>query len=102
MSQRNQALFWIAVISGMFALLWLLSSILLPFVAGMAVAYLLDPMADRLERSGMSRTLATSVILGVFFGLLTLLTVLLYPILVGQAISLIPTCRRCSTRRARR
>ena len=34
------------------ALLWLLSDILLPFVAGMALAYLLDPLADRLRAAG--------------------------------------------------
>ena len=36
--------------AGLRGLLWLLSEILLPFVAGMALAYLLDPLADRLER----------------------------------------------------
>ena len=39
-------------------LLWLLSDVLLPFVAGMALAYLLDPLADRLERLGVSRLVA--------------------------------------------
>ena len=32
-------------------LLWLLSDILLPFVAGIALAYLQTPLADRLERA---------------------------------------------------
>ena len=36
-------------------MLWLLSDVLLPFVAGMALAYLLDPLADRLERLGVNR-----------------------------------------------
>ena len=36
-------------------LLWMLSSVLLPFITGMAIAYFLDPTADRLERMGASR-----------------------------------------------
>ena len=39
-------------------LLWLLSPILLPFVLGMAIAYVLDPLADRLTKRGMSRLVA--------------------------------------------
>ena len=39
-------------------LLWLLSDILLPFVAGMAIAYLLDPLTDRLEALGINRLAA--------------------------------------------
>ncbi|MCW5730506.1 MAG: AI-2E family transporter [Alphaproteobacteria bacterium] len=89
MTVRNQALFWLAVVAASFLLLWLLSDILLPFIAGMAVAYLLDPLADRLERAGLSRTFATSIILGLFFGAFLLVTVLLYPVLVGQLVNLL-------------
>ena len=42
--------------------LWVFSDILLPFIMGMALAYLLDPLADRLERAGMSRFWATITI----------------------------------------
>ena len=42
--------------------LWVFSGILLPFILGMALAYLLDPVADRLERRGMSRFWATITI----------------------------------------
>ena len=41
--------------------LWILREILLPFVAGMALAYLLDPLANRLERMGVNRLVATLV-----------------------------------------
>ena len=56
----------------------LLREVLLPFVAGMALAYLLDPLANRLERLGMGRVLATLTIIalaGVAVGALTILTV---------------------------
>ena len=39
--------------------LWLLSRILLPFIAGLVLAYFLDPVADALERLGLPRLAAT-------------------------------------------
>ena len=51
--------FWLTGLAIFLVLLYLLRSILLPFVTGMAIAYLLDPLALRLQRWGMSRTLAT-------------------------------------------
>ena len=41
-------------------LLYLLRSILLPFVAGMAVAYFLDPLVQRMIRAGVPATIAKS------------------------------------------
>lgn len=84
MSRRQQFIAWAALIALFLLLLSVLSDVLLPFVAAMALAYFLDPLADRLERMGMSRTLATTVITAAFF-LLTLLTLLLLlPVLSGQ------------------
>ncbi|WP_163580269.1 AI-2E family transporter, partial [Klebsiella pneumoniae] len=60
------------------------SSILLPFVAGLVLAYFLDPVADRLERLGMSRLLATIVILILFLVTFALLLMILVPILASQ------------------
>jgi predicted PurR-regulated permease PerM len=45
----------------------LLKDVLLPFLVGMGAAYMLDPLADRLERLGLSRIAATSVITAGFF-----------------------------------
>ena len=39
--------------------LWFLGDVILPFVLGAAIAYFLDPVADRLERLGTSRAVAT-------------------------------------------
>ena len=60
------------------------SSILLPFVAGMALAYLLDPLADWFERRGFSRLAATLVILLVFLIVFVAVLLLLIPVLVDQ------------------
>ena len=59
MSMQRQLAIW-ALVIGLFILgLWLLKGILLPFVAGMAIAYLLDPLADRLESYGLSTSCRT-------------------------------------------
>lgn len=50
----------------------------------MAVAYCLDPAADRLEKWGMSRIWATSLLTLIFFIVLTLSIVLLVPLIGGQ------------------
>jgi len=84
MSRDRQSLFWIAGIVAFFFALNALSSVLLPFVAGMAVAYFLDPVADGLERRGLSRTLSTTVILLSFFVVVAWLILLLIPVLQTQ------------------
>lgn len=71
--------------------LWGLGAAIMPFILGMAIAYMLDPVADRLERMGLSRTLAVVTI--TLFTVLALIAALgwLVPLLVGQAAQLIET-----------
>lgn len=79
--------FWlIGLVVAAFAL-YELRSVLLPFVAGMAVAYMLDPLADRLERWRMSRTVATAIITVVFFLAIVLGLFLVIPLLQSQVAS---------------
>ncbi|MBT5514523.1 MAG: AI-2E family transporter [Rhodospirillaceae bacterium] len=70
-------------------LVHLLSSILMPFVAGMAVAYFLDPVADWLEEKKLSRGIATTVILLAFFILVGILLMALFPLLQRQIVELV-------------
>lgn len=86
---RRQIRFWLiaAALFGLFV--YMFSAILLPFVAGMAVAYFLDPVADRLERIGFSRTAATLVILITFVVTLTVAMIVLIPVLASQLAGLI-------------
>jgi len=83
MAPERQLRFWLVGLVVFVLLLWALSGVLLPFVAGMAVAYLLDPLTDRLERA-MPRWAATTVVL-LSFALVALLAVmLLIPLLRSQ------------------
>ena len=88
MSKERQMIFWIVGFVVAMALLNLLSSILLPFVAGMAVAYFLDPVADWLEARKFSRAVSTTIILLAFFLLVGLLITLLFPLLQRQVVDL--------------
>ena len=84
-SLRRQVVFWLLVLAFFIAFLWLFSTILLPFVAGMALAYFLDPVADWLERRGLSRMAATTLILLAFVILLVLALIIVIPLLASQA-----------------
>jgi predicted PurR-regulated permease PerM len=61
--------------------LWLLAPVLMPFALAAMLAYLGDPLADRLERAGLGRTLAVSIVFSllvlVFVGALLLLVPLI-------------------------
>jgi predicted PurR-regulated permease PerM len=48
--------FWITMLAATIAVVVLLREVLLPFVAGRVLAYLLDPLASRLERLGITRS----------------------------------------------
>jgi predicted PurR-regulated permease PerM len=85
---REQVKYW-SIAAVVFAVvLWFLGDVLLPFVLGGAIAYFLDPVADRLERMGFSRVAATAIItvIGVVAFVLLLLWVI--PSLVNQALDL--------------
>lgn len=81
---RRQISFWLAGAVVLALLLYLFSDILLPFVAGMVLAYFLDPVADRLQRLGLSRVMATVVILVTFVVVLVVALVVLVPVLATQ------------------
>lgn len=81
---RKQAFFWMFAAIVFLLFLTVFSSILLPFVAGLALAYFLDPVADWLERFGMSRLVATIVILITFVFVLVLGLIIIVPVLVTQ------------------
>jgi predicted PurR-regulated permease PerM len=84
MTLQRQLAFWIAAFATLILVLWLLSDILLPFLAGLVLAYFLDPVADAFERMGLSRLTSSLIIL--IFAILgfTLLLLLIIPVLGDQ------------------
>ena len=86
MSSTQRVLFWLGCFCATLILIFLLRGILLPFVAGMAIAYFLDPVVGRLRRIGVSRLLSTVVITLSFFALMVISLFLLIPLIEDQII----------------
>jgi predicted PurR-regulated permease PerM len=84
MTIERQLAFWVAALLVLIVALWLLSPVLLPFVAGIVLAYLLNPLARRLERFGIHRAVAGLVIIVVALAALIVIVLLLAPVLANQ------------------
>jgi predicted PurR-regulated permease PerM len=78
--------------------LWLLGDVILPFVIGGVLAYLLDPIVDRIERAGLRRVWAVVVITLGAVVLFVLASLLVIPTLVQQANLLVQTVPALSER----
>lgn len=86
---RDQLKYWGIAGAVFLVILWFTGDILLPFLIGAAIAYFLDPVADRLETLGLSRAMATAVITLLALLIFVLMALLVVPTLVNQAINLI-------------
>ncbi len=84
MTIQRQVGFWIAALVVLILFIWTFSGILLPFVAGLALAYLLDPVADRLEKLGIGRLGATLLILFLFILIFVIFMMLVVPLVVRE------------------
>ena len=80
---------WSVIIAAFIFFLRAVEPILLPFVLGMLVAYLMDPLAGYLQRLGLGRSLATGIITLGLFAILTALVVWLTPIIYQQFSTLV-------------
>lgn len=88
---RKQVMWWSIAALTLLVTLWLLGQAVLPFILGAGIAYLLDPVADRLERAGLSRTMSVVVITFAVVLAFVAIVLLVVPVLVRQATALIET-----------
>ena len=84
MTIQRQFLFWIGALILFVLAMWLVREVLLPFVAGIALAYFLNPVADRLERFGVSRMIASLIMVTLVILSFVVLALLFLPILGTQ------------------
>lgn len=94
LSANEQVRYWSIGAAVLLLAMWMMGNVLLPFITGMAIAYFLDPIADRLEAAGLSRSLATTVITLVAIFVILILLIVLIPLLVRQTaefVSALPT-----------
>lgn len=85
---RSRLRLWLLAIAGFFLFLYLIRSILLPFVVGLLAAYFLDPAMDRLRKRGWSRSAAAALITFIFFIIVASACGLLVPLMLQQLASL--------------
>ncbi|MBQ8870814.1 MAG: AI-2E family transporter [Alphaproteobacteria bacterium] len=60
--KNSNAFIWICILILFCISVYVLRSVLLPFVAGIVLGYLFDPLASRFEKWGLNRTLATILV----------------------------------------
>lgn len=86
---KEQVGYWGVALAASCLLLWFLGDVILPFVLGGAIAYFLDPVADKLEDWGCSRAVATSLITVGAILTFVLMILLVVPTLINQSLALI-------------
>ena len=91
LTAQKQVWYWSATFAVLFLMLWSVGNAVLPFILGAAAAYLLDPVADRLEGLGLSRTLSVVVITIVAILIVVMVFLIIVPVLVRQTSALIET-----------
>ena len=79
-----QIAFWLAMLILVGFAFYMFASVLAPFVAALALGYVLDPVVTRLQRFGLSRLAATLVILLIFVLLVLVVMFGLGPVLGRQ------------------
>jgi predicted PurR-regulated permease PerM len=84
MALERQVMFWVAALVVLVGALWLLAGILLPFVAGMGLAYLLDPIARWAGRLGIGRAVSALIVVTLVIVVLVVVAMLVAPILSDQ------------------
>ncbi|HPF77669.1 MAG TPA: AI-2E family transporter [Alphaproteobacteria bacterium] len=87
-SARTQMTFWGAAVAFLAAFLWLFNDILTPFVLGIAIAYLLNPVLMFLSKLKIPRLVSIIFVLTLFFAFLILVVTLSAPPLYREASSL--------------
>lgn len=84
LSVGEQVRWWTIGFLALIAFLWVFSGVMLPFLAGAALAYFLDPLADRLEARGLSRITATVIISLIMFSAFAAALVVVAPAIFVQ------------------
>ncbi|MEX2451358.1 MAG: AI-2E family transporter [Rhodospirillales bacterium] len=89
MNPAKQARYWLIGFAVFILVVYVLRDVLLPFVAGAGIAYLLNPLTTRLQQWRCSRTVATLLIMLVFTAVVVAVILLLFPLLQGQIVSFV-------------
>ncbi|MGB9154268.1 MAG: AI-2E family transporter [Alphaproteobacteria bacterium] len=90
----NAALrFWLLILAAFIAVLWLFKPVLLPFLAGLAIAYFLEPAVTALEKRKVPRWAGALIVLSGFLFVVVAMILLISPMLnhqIGALINALP------------
>jgi predicted PurR-regulated permease PerM len=84
MNFARPVVFWIAMLVAFVAVIILLRGVLLPFVAALVLAYLLNPLANKIDQLGVGRLSATLAIVIPVVITIVVLLVLTVPIIIRE------------------
>jgi predicted PurR-regulated permease PerM len=98
MTLQRKIGFWLAALAAFVACVYALRDVLMPFAAGLVLAYLLDPLADRLQKLGLGRLGATLLILVSFVLLFVALLVVIVPLFASQVVAFLERAPGYATR----
>jgi predicted PurR-regulated permease PerM len=87
-STKTQMTFWSAAIALFIGFVWLFKAVLTPFVLGIVIAYLLNPLVQRFSTKGVKRTTSTVIILALFFTAITAILIVVAPIVAKESMDL--------------
>ncbi|MCH9780467.1 MAG: AI-2E family transporter [Alphaproteobacteria bacterium] len=80
--------FWVGILIALWSFFTLFQSILAPFVLGMIVAYLFQPVVNAVERQGVPRYIGILVVMLGFLVVVLAVFLVVLPAVVAQAIAL--------------
>jgi predicted PurR-regulated permease PerM len=75
---------WALLLLGVGVLIWVLTPVLTPFAASLLLAWLGDPVVDRLEKRGLSRNASVGLVFTVMVLVLVVLVLVLIPVVQSQ------------------
>jgi predicted PurR-regulated permease PerM len=85
---------WLIITAAFVFIIYLLLPVLTPFLIAAILAYICDPLVDRLSLTGvgkfkLGRTLATVLVMTAIFGILALLLLILIPLLQKESLLIV-------------
>ncbi|WP_332065518.1 AI-2E family transporter [Bartonella sp. CB189] len=83
-NMKKQIFFWLGTLSFFVFFMFIFGSILLPFVAGIVLAYFLNPIVQLLEKIGISRVFGTVLITLFIIVIFVAALIILIPIISWQ------------------
>ena len=88
-AQHLQSAAWIGAGLGVIVLLWAIGPVLSPFLLALTLAYIANPLVERLVARRLPRTLAVSLVILLGIGLTSALALILVPLVRNEVLQII-------------